>query len=168
MTTPEIAPVYRLMESQVEAKNAIDEVIALTSRELRVFDVSAKALRERDFGRPERIEAIRQKLHGDRNHRLRVVLHDLEQIQSELPRLITLLGQYSGQIAVHRTVGVACNAMDPLVIGDTAHFWHRLYIDHPRSVVSLHDEKAVQPLLERFEQIWESSELALSGGTLGL
>ena len=52
MTTPEIVPVYRLMESQGEAKSAIGEVIALTSRELRVFDVSARALRERDFGRP--------------------------------------------------------------------------------------------------------------------
>ncbi len=167
METP--APgIYRLMESRIEGNSAIDEVIAAATRQLRVFDISAVALHERDFGRPDRMEAIRKMLLADRAHRLHIVLHDVSRIETELPRLINLLGQFSGQVAVHRSVGVALEAKDPMVIGDDAHFWRKLYYDHPRSALNLHDAAATVPIAERFEQIWESSELALSGGTLGL
>jgi hypothetical protein len=165
-TSPE--RVYRLMETNKEARAAISDVVTGAQRELRIFDISASAMREREIGTSQFVDRVRSLLHASRGHRLRIVLHEIAAFESELPRLVNLMGQYSGQVAVHRTIGVARSAMDPLVIGDDIHFWHKLHADHPRSVLTLHDAHAVMPLLERFEDIWQSSELAVTAGTLGL
>jgi hypothetical protein len=165
---PPSEKVYRLMETRSEAREAINEVLSLARREIRVFDVSAKMLKEREFGTPERIETIRQLLMSSRDHRLRIALHDTTAIESEVPRLISLLAQFSGQIQIHRTVGQATEVRDPMVIADDAHFWRKLHIDHPRSVVTLHSPHDAHAFVERFEEIWELSELAVSSSKLGL
>ena len=56
-TQPDI--VYRIMESNGEALTAIDSVVAIATREIRIFDTRPSTLRERDFGRPNRIEALK-------------------------------------------------------------------------------------------------------------
>lgn len=161
-------PLHRVMESAAEASEAIGEVIAQASQTLRVFDETPRRLRERDFGSPARIEALRQFLHAGRNRKLMVALHETAGIESELPRLVTLLGNYSGQVAIHRTLDAAREAHDPMVIADGAHFWHKLHIDHPRSVLTLHNAVDTQPILGRFEEIWSLTELGVSGSSLGL
>lgn len=170
MTQPQPGPekVYRLLEGRADAVIAIDDVVAATTIELCVFDVHVRGLVERGFASPARYEALRTLLLGNRNHRLRLALHDIQGFESALPRLLQLLTQFSGQIQVHRTIGLAREAADPLVIGDDCHFWHKLHIDHPRSVITLHGAADTRPLRERFEEIWDASELALSGTTLGL
>jgi hypothetical protein len=165
---PAAQKIYQLMETRSEAREAIKSVIDLARREIRVFDASAKLLKEREFGTPERIEAIRTFLMAGRDHRLRVALHDTTGIEAEVPRLISLLTQFSGQIQIHRTVGQAAEARDPMVIADDAHFWRKLDIGHPRSVVTLHCAHDTRPFVERFEEIWEQSELAITGSKLGL
>ena len=160
--------IYRLMEGNADALAAIDSVVDAATRELRVFDASARSLRDRGFANPARIEVLRNLLSADRAHRLRVILHDTRAIETELPRLLDLLTRFSGQIQIHRTVGQAVDARDPMVIADKSHFWRRLHIDHPRSVVNLNDDAASLPIIDRYEQIWEQSELAVSGGTVGL
>lgn len=160
--------VYRLMETRTEARAAIGEVLAQAKREVRVFDANPKLLREREFGQPERIETLRAMLLASRDHRLRIVLHDTRGIESELPRLVSLLTQFSGQVQIHRTIGQASEANDPMVIADDAHFWRKLHLDHPRSVVTLHSAADARPFVERFEEIWEQSELAVTGTNLGL
>ena len=167
-SSPPPEKVYRLMESRTEARAAIAEVLAQARREIRVFDGNPKLLREREFGQPARIETLRAVLHASRDHRLRIVLHDTRGIESELPRLISLLTQFSGQVQIHRTVGQATEAHDPMVIADDAHFWRKLHIDHPRSVLTLQSAADARPFAERFEEIWDQSELAVTGTNLGL
>ncbi len=166
--TPSPEKIYRLMTSHADAREAIDMVVAEAQRELRVFDASARSLRDRDFGRPARIEILRTMLLVNRGHRLRIVLHDVKGIEIELPRLIELLRSFAGQFEMHRTVGQATEARDPMVIADNGHFWRQLHIDQPRSVLTLHDDIGARPFIDRFEEIWEMSELAVSGNTLGL
>ena len=160
--------IYRLMETRGEARIAIDEVVAQAQREIRVFDAGPKELKEREFGQPARIEVLRKMLLASRDHRLRIALHATRGIESELPRLIALLTQFSGQIQIHRTVGQAVEARDPMVIADETHFWRKLHIDHPRSVVTLHSAADTKSFIERFEEIWDQSEQAVSGSNLGL
>lgn len=160
--------IYRLMETRTEARAAIDEVLALARREIRIFDADPKLLKEREFGKAARIETLRKMLLASRDHKLRIVLHDTRSIESEVPRLVALLTQFSGQIQIHCTLGQAVEAHDPMVIADDAHFWHKLHIDHPRSVVTLHSATDTRPFLERFEEIWDQSELAVTGSNLGL
>ena len=162
------AKIYRLMESNADALGAIEQVVNAAQRELRVFDATARTLHDRGFGGPSRIETLRTLLLANRGHRLRIVLHDIKAIENELPRLVDLLTRFSGQIQIHRTLGQATEARDPMIIADDCHFWRKLHIDQPRSVITLHDAADTRPLLERFEEIWEKSELAVSGSTLGL
>lgn len=160
--------VYRMMESKAEAGSAIDAVLACASSEIRIFDTSPVALRERDFGRPARIEMLKRMLLADRHNRLRIVLHEIQAIESELPRLVSLLGLLPAQILIHRSTAAAREARDVMVIADDAHFWRKPYFEHPRSILTLHDATATQPFAERFEEIWQNSELAVGGGTAGL
>ncbi len=161
-------PVYRLMDTNADALVAIEQVIGLAERELRVFDATPKTLHDRGFGSPTRIEILRKLLLANRGHRLRIALHDTQGIEAELPRLIDLLTRFSGQIQIHRTIGQAAEARDPMIVADDAHFWRKLHIDQRRSVLTLHNAADTRPFLERFEEIWEKSELAISGSTIGL
>ncbi len=160
--------IYKLLEGRTEASAAIDAVINSSGAEIAIFDVNVRALAERGYASPDRHDALRRLLLSARQHRVRMALHDLQGFESILPRLHQLLTQFSGQMLVHRTVGIAREAADPLLIGDDCHFWHKLHIDHPRSVLTLNDAPDCGPWRERFEEIWESSELAISGTTLGL
>ena len=160
--------VYRLMQTMGEAREAIDEVIAQARREIRIFDVNPGTLKDRGFGHPERIEVLRKCLLVSRDHRLRIALHETKGIESELPRLVALLTLFSGQIQIQHTVGQAVLARDPVIIADDAHFWHKLHIDHPRSVMTLNSAADARPFVERFEEIWELSEVAVTGSSLGL
>lgn len=159
---------YRIMESNGDALVAIDEVFALAKNEIRLFDVSPASLRDRGMGRPQRIEQLRSLFSKNRALRLRIALHETASIESELPRLVTLMGTHSTQLKIQRTAGQAREAKDVLLIGDDAHVWRKPYFEHPRSIVTLHDPVAAKPLIERFEDIWDSTELVAIGGTTGL
>lgn len=167
---PSPAPekIYRLMETRSEARAAIAEVVSQARREIRIFDVDPEILKDREFGQTPRIDALRKFLLASRDHRLRIVLHDTRGIESELPRLVALLTQFSGQIQINRTLGQAAEARDSMIIADEAHFWRKLHVDHPRSVLTLHSATDARPFLERFEEIWDQSELAVTGSNLGL
>lgn len=174
MTDEKITPagppthVYQLMETNAEALSAIETVVNAAQRELRIFDATPRNLRDRGFGGAKRIETLRQMLLANRGHRLRIALHETTSIESELPRLVELLRKFSGQIQIHRTLGQAAEARDPMIISDDAVFWRKPHIDQPRSLLSLHSALDTRPFIDRFEEIWDQSELAVSGSTVGL
>jgi hypothetical protein len=160
--------VYRMMDTNAAAALAISDVVAGAKREIRIFDTSATSLRERGFGSPERIGEIRQLLLANRQHRLRIVLHETRGMECELPRLINLLATLAPQIQIHRSTTAARDLHDVLLIADDVHCWRKPHCGHPRSIVTLNDPLATQPFLERFDEIWQHSELAVGGETSGL
>lgn len=166
--TAEPGRVYRLMESSTEANDAIEAVVATARRELRIFDASPRTLRMRGFGSPARVEVLRKLLLTNRTHQVRIALHDTRGIETELPRLVNLLANFSGQLQIHRTVDEAAEVHDVLIIADDSDYWRKPHIDHPRSIVTLHSQADTKPFLDRFEEIWEKSEPAVSGSTAGL
>jgi hypothetical protein len=160
--------VYRIMESNGDALIAIDEVFARVTSEIRIFDVSPASLRDRGLGRPQRIDQLRSLFSKNRALKLRIAMHEITAIESELPRLVMLMGTHSSQLKIQRTAGQAREAKDVLLIGDDSHVWRKPYFEHPRSIVTLHDPIAAKPLIERFEEIWDSTELVAVGGATGL
>jgi hypothetical protein len=169
--TPDIGPAnaaYKMMESNVDAKTAIEEVIALATHEIRIFDVSPSALQDRDFGRPARIDALKAVLQKNRQNRIRIVLHETSGIESTLPRLINLAGTYSTQFKIVRAIGAAREAKDVLLIADDAQVWRKPYFEHPKSIQTLHDPVSAKPFIERFEEIWENIEIVPIGSATGL
>jgi hypothetical protein len=159
---------YRIMESNGDALIAIDEVFAHVTNEIRIFDVSPASLRDRGLGRPQRIEQLRSLFSKNRALKLRIAMHEVTAIESELPRLVMLMGTHSSRLKIQRTVGQAREAKDVLLIGDDSHVWRKPYFEHPRSIVTLNDPIAAKPLIDRFEEIWDSTELVAIGGATGL
>jgi hypothetical protein len=165
--TPQAAPqpTYRPVSGMADSLAAIDDVVAAARSTLRVFDIS---LSQRGFNSPSRTERLRQFLVAGRAHRLLIALHDTDRLARECPRLLMLLRQFPMSVEIHRTVGQACNAMDPFVIADDHSVWHQLHHEQPRAIVALHSPADATPIAQRFEEIWELSEPAVSATTLGL
>lgn len=165
------AKIYRLMESQVEAKRAIVDVLGHAKWDLMIFDQSPKAMMEREYGRPQNIALLRNLLmgsHNSRARRIRIALHETRDIASELPRLVSLLGQFTDLVSVRRTDGAARRVQDVQLIADEDAIWRKPVATHPRSILTMHDANDVKPYRDRFEEIWEASEPAVSSRSAGL
>jgi hypothetical protein len=160
-----IEPSYRQITGIAESLEAIDEVIAVAERTLKIFDVS---LSNRGFNSPARSAALREFLVRGRAHRILIALHETDLLERENPRLLTLLRQFPMSIEIHRTLAQARNANDPFVLADDHSVWHQLHYEQPRAVVAVHSPADTLPISQRFDEIWELSEPAVSATTLGL
>jgi hypothetical protein len=54
------------------------------------------------------------------------------------------------------------------VVADDHSVWHQLHYEQPRAIVALHAPADAMPIMQRFDEIWELSEPAVSATTLGL
>ncbi len=158
-------PSYRQISGIAESTQAIDEVLGQAERTIRVFDYT---LANRGFNSPARAETLRSFFVRGRAHRLLIALHETETLDREVPRLLALLRQFPMSIEIHRTLGQAAEARDPFVLADDHSVWHQLHHDQQRAIVALHSPTDAVPILQRFEEIWELSEPAVSATTLGL
>ena len=158
-------PAYRPIFGTAESLGAIDEVVAAAQRTIRIFDFT---LANRGFNSPARAELLRRFLVAGRSHRLLIALHDTDPLARECPRLLTLLRQFPMSIEIHRTIAQARNAMDPFVVADDHSVWHQLHYEQPRAIVAVHSPADAMPIAQRFDEIWELSEPAVSATTLGL
>jgi hypothetical protein len=158
-------PSYRQISGIAESLEAMDEVISVAERTIRIFDIS---LSNRGFNSPARAAALREFLVRGRSHRILIALHETELLERENPRLLTLLRQFPMSIEIHRTLAQARNATDPFVLADDHSVWHQLHVEQPRAVVAVHSPADTLPISQRFEEIWDLSEPAVSATTLGL
>ena len=158
-------PSYRQISGLNESLAAIEEVIGTAQRTLRVFDIS---LSNRGFNSPAVAEKLRQFLVAGRAHRLYIALHNTELLERESPRLLQLLRQFPMSIEIHRTLAQARMAMDPFVVADDHSVWHQLHHEQPRAIVAIHSPPDAIPITQRFDEIWDLSEPAVSATTLGL
>ena len=158
-------PTYRQISGIAESQAAIDEVIAAANTTLRLFDFT---LANRGFNSPGRIELLRRFFLAGRSHRLLIALHEPQHLERECPRLLTLLRQYPMMIEIHRTLAQARNAADPFIVADDHSVWHQLHHEQPRATVALHSVPDASPIQQRFDEIWDLSELAVSATTTGL
>ena len=160
-----VEPSYRQINGVAESLEAIDEVIAAAQRTIRIFDIS---LSNRGFNSPARATALRDFLVRGRAHRILIALHETDLLARENPRLLTLLRQFPMSIEIHRTLAQARNATDPFILGDDHSVWHQLHYEQQRAIVALHSPGYTLPITQRFDEIWDLSEPAVSATTLGL
>ncbi len=158
-------PAYRHISTIAESLQAIDEVIGAAQRAIRIFDVT---LAHRDFNAVARTERLRAFLVAGRAHRIQIALHEPAHLERECPRLLALLRTFSTQMEIHRTIAQAREASDPFVVADDHSVWHQHHYQQPRAIVALHSPADALPILQRFGEIWELSEPAISATTLGL
>ena len=155
---------YRRFEGMREYEALIDGLIPQTERFIRVFDHSLSP----SWNSSDRFEQLRQFLLANRANRLLIVVHDAEPIERDRPRLVELVRQFGTAVRIHQTQSPAKHLYDPFVVFDANHYLHRFHYRFLRASQGTNDLVGAQQLLDRFTEIWEVSNLAVSAGTSGL
>ncbi|MFZ5558845.1 MAG: hypothetical protein ACOZDY_19360 [Pseudomonadota bacterium] len=158
-------PHHERLESIREYVDAIDRVLGFAQCNVRIFD---RDLEHLGYNAPGRIELLRAFLLLNRSNRLQVVVHDIAYLEGRCPRMTLLQKQFSHAVQIHQTLEHARHAADPLLLVDDAHYLHRFHMDGSRALLALADPQGAEPLLQRFNEIWDASRPALSATTLGL
>lgn len=143
---------------------AIDRLIGMALGRIRIFDRSLG----RAYNAAARIEAFRVFLLNERANRVAIVVHEPERIRADCPRLVTLQRQFGHALSIHRTQSPARGVYDPFCVVDGSHYARRFHFDNIRGKAVLHDAEGAGELVLRFEEIWEVSQPAVTGTTLGI
>ena len=144
---------------------AIDLVIGLAQRSIRVFDISLSDTGWNGMARAERIAAF---LRTRRSARLDIVVQDTGWIERWCPRLTNQLKYYSHALAIFRAGADAARAIDPFVIVDDRHYLHRFHFMEPRATLGIEQPLEAARLADRFATILEGAEPGVTATTLGL
>lgn len=157
-------PLFEKIDTRAGLESAIDRVLALAQSKVEIF---AKTLGA-EWNAEARVDALRAVCLHSRRSQIRIVVHDAAPIYAQCPRLLTLLRQFSHILAVHETQMAAKHVYDPFVVVENRHFLHRFHYDGPRGLLALNEPNEAKILHDKFEEIWQVSELAISPTTLGL
>jgi hypothetical protein len=144
---------------------AIDRLLAIAKNNVRVFD---QDLSQTGWGAATRIDAVAAFLRGMSGRRCDIIVHDTRYIESSCPRLLSLVRRYGHAMSIYRTGPEARLATDPLIIVDRRHYLHRFHYDQSRSALGIESPEEAQLLSNRFDEIWATGEVALTGTVLGL
>lgn len=156
---------HRQLASTAEYTEALDIVIEMAQRHLRIFDHN---LEGGGYNTQRRYELLRGFLLASRSNRLEIILHDTDYLTRFCPRILTLLRQFGHAITIRETTAQAKNIHDPFLIADQAHHVHRFHFDDPRALLALNDIQGTHALLKRYEEISAASLPAVTATTLGL
>jgi hypothetical protein len=160
----DITPRHTRLEGTVDLETALDTVIARATHRLCMFD---RAL-DRRFDSARRHEMLRNFLAANRANRLQIVLHEVDNLVRDCPRLLSLMRSRSGAITIHQTLPDAQGVYDPFTVADERDYVHRFHYEGTRSVLALDDPHSARQFVERFEEILGASFSAVAANPLGL
>ncbi len=155
----------RALSGARELSAAVDELIGLTTHELRIFD---RNLADYGFNEPTRFERLRSLLLRNRGARILIALHDTTYLERQCVRMATLLRQFSHAVSIQRTLEQAKSIQDGFMIADQTAYLHRFHFDQPGGEIGIGGEAKIGLLTRRFQEIWECSEPGPSATVLGL
>ncbi len=158
-------PQRTLITSRGEYVDAVQRLLGLAQRELRIFDPD---LADLDFNSQANIDALRRLLSGGRMHRVLVALHDVEHVKTRCPRLLDLIATFPAGLLISRTEGEATRAQDRFVLADEIHVVRRPVAVQPRGAIFIDDPFEAHAMRQRFDEIWERSIPAVSATNLGI
>ena len=160
-----MSPVYTLLVSETEYREACDTILGRAQHEILIFDRDLAALRLEENAR---LETLTNFLQMDGLRRIRVVLHDSVPLERSAPRLTQLIARYSRVIDIRQSPDNLRHLADTHVLADESHGVRRFHVDQPRSALILDDPAYIQPWRQRFEELWELSHPCPRINTTGL
>lgn len=158
-------PQRQLFTTRAAYLEGFDRCIDQVERTLRIFDADAAELGLNDVARIDRLQAF---LRRHPNNRLLLVVHLPDHLERFAPRFLKLIALFALQIETRQTQGEASRAQDCFVLADDLRVVRRGAQTHPRGAFIAFDLVEIQPMLQRFEDIWERSVPCLAPTTLGL
>ena len=154
-----------LLTSWNEYRSAIDRLLAMVKREIRIYDQN---IIELGLDSPPRLEHLKRLLQANLPETFRAALRDCEPLKRDCPRLMRLLADYAHGMTVQQTPEHLAHLRDAMVLIDGRHGLIRFDRDQPRSKLLIGETDELQPYLRRFEDIWAEGGTPLSITTLGL
>lgn len=162
---PQLPRGTQVLDTVAAQVAAIDTLIALARKTLRVFDTD---LSQMGWNAPGRAAALSAFLRSSQDARVQIIVHDTRWLESACPRLLAVYRQWTTSVTIYRTGEAARAVMDPLVIVDDVHFLHRFHRDQPRATLAIDEPTLARPLVRRFEEIWATGESGIGATVLGL
>jgi hypothetical protein len=164
--TPEAPPEPRheRLETIAAQVAALDDLVRLARRTIRVFDIDLSEMGWNDVARADALLAF---LRRSPQVRLEIIVHDTRFFEGYCARLQNLCRLYGHSITLCNTGPEAKSARDPLTIVDARHFLHRFDAEQPRAAFGIEQPRAVVPLIHRLDEIWATREANLPGSLLG-
>lgn len=160
-----MSPVYTLLTSEAEHRQAFDTILGRAEREILIFDRDLAALR---LDEKARLEGLANFLQTDRLRRIRMVLHDPMPMERGAPRLRQLISRFSHAMDVRQSPDNLRQLADSHVLADESHGVRRFNVNQPRGALVLDDPAYVYPWWQRFEELWGLSHPCLRINTTGL
>jgi hypothetical protein len=158
-------PQYERFEDEEGFQQAVDRLLELSGRELRIFDPDLSGLR---LNLPERIARLQHFLTRSRTRRLYIAIHDTDYVTRYCPRMLTLLTRFSHAIQIQRTDEEIRELQDAFFVLDATHYVRRPVARFWRGAIGIGDESEALTMRARFFEIWGASYPAVSPTTLGL
>lgn len=159
------SPQRRPLLGRQEYTEALDQLIGLATRTLRIFDHNLEGAGYEGLPRAEALKAF---LAANPANRIYLVAHDLSHLTRNCPRLLNLLKYQDHAITIRETMDEAKGIYDPFAIADDIHYVHRFHHQHNRAEMVREDPVGAHELIKRFEDIWQASTPALSITTVGI
>jgi hypothetical protein len=156
---------YERFDTRDEFRAAVDRLLVQPGRELRIFDPDGASLMLND---PKRIEGFEMFLQASRTRRIFMVLHSVDHVQRQCPRMMGLLARYAHAIQINRTHDEIRELQDAFLVLDAAHYVRRPVAAFFRGAMGLNDENEGLEMRGRFMEIWAASFPAVSSTTAGL
>lgn len=156
---------YARFEGEGDFQKAVERLIELPGRELRIFDPDLSALR---VNSPARIALLEKFLRASRTRRIYIVVHDTDHLGRYCPRMLGLLKLFTHAIQINRTYEEIRNLQDAFLVLDAQHYLRRPVAGYFRGVIALHDETEALAMRSRFQEIWAASFPGASSTTVGL
>lgn len=154
------------MTSLKDYQTAVDRLLALTQRELLIYDHNLALFRlETRSG----IEALKNILkHSPLTICLRMAVRDSRHVREASPRLLDLLRGHSHRILLHETAENLSHLRDSVLIADQSHTLVLFEQEQARSTLILDDPTGTRCHVLRFEEIWQSGSQPIQVTPLGL
>ncbi|MBY0577730.1 MAG: hypothetical protein K2P57_01650 [Burkholderiales bacterium] len=157
--------IHRKLHGLAEYSAAIDEVISLAGRHIRIFDYN---LENMGFNGVARYETLHAFLQANPENRLSVVVHSPDYLNRYCPRMIMLLKRFSHNMEIRQTLPEIAHVYDPFCLADGEHYVRRFHFDDPRGIFAQCDAHEGRALMLRFEQVWQASAPVIYASTTGL
>lgn len=159
------SPQHRPLLGRQEYTEALDQLIGLATRTLRIFDHNLKGA---GYESLSRAEAIKTFLAANPANHVYLVAHDLAHLTRNCPHLLSLLKYQDHAFSIRETTDEAKGIYDPFAIADETHYVHRFHYQHNRAEMATEDPAGAHELVKRFEDIWLASTPAVPVTTLGI
>lgn len=154
-----------LITSWSDYQAAIDRLLGLACRKIRIYDQDTGQLK---LETPSRLDTLKRVLQGPDQDALQIAVRDATALRMAHPLLNNLLTTYSHRVLAQQTSEQLAHLRDSMILVDDKHALIRFDRDQARSKLLIDEADEVRSYLIRFAEILSEGGEPIATSTLGL